>query len=62
MIAYGGFTYTVRESALKVDWEENPLSYWGAEPASAVLGPNAQSTEPPPPHLLFIILFFMFVT
>ena len=60
-IAYGGFTYTVRESALKVDWEENPLSYWGAEPASEVLGPNALSLpHPHPPLLLFIIIGYLF--
>ena len=53
--------YTVRESALKVDWEENSLSYWGAEPASEVLGPNALSLpHPHPPLLLFRIIGYLF--
>ena len=32
----GGCTDTVRESALEVDWERNPLPHWGLEPASVL--------------------------
>ena len=35
-IAHGGCTDTVRESALKADWEKNTLPYRGIVPASAL--------------------------
>ena len=34
--AHGGCTDTVRESALEVDWEKNPLPHRGLEPASVL--------------------------
>ena len=36
---------TVRESALKVDWEKIPLPLWGIKPAVAVYRSNALPTE-----------------
>ena len=50
-IAHWGCTDTVRESALKVDWEKNPLPHRGIEPASAACRSDALPTEltPPPP-------------
>ena len=35
-IVHGGCTDTVRESALEVDWEKNPLPHLGFEPASVL--------------------------
>ena len=32
-IACAGCFNTIRESALKVDWEKNPLTHWRAKPA-----------------------------
>ena len=40
----------VRESALKVDWEQNPIPHWGIEPASTAWQSNALTnwaTSPP---------------
>ena len=34
VIAHGGCTDTIRESALEDDWEKNPLLNWGLEPRS----------------------------
>ena len=36
-IAHGGCANTIRESALKVDWEKNPLAHRGVEPTSVTL-------------------------
>ena len=35
----------VRESALKADWEKNPLPHGGVEPASAVCWSDTLPTE-----------------
>ena len=43
-IAHEGCTDTVRESALKVDWEKNPLLHRGIEPASAACRSDALPT------------------
>ena len=49
--AHEGCTDTVRESALKADWEKHPLPRWGIEPASATCRASALPTEsyPCPP-------------
>ena len=39
-IAHGGCTNTVREPAVKVDWEKNPLPHRGIEPWSVLLAPG----------------------
>ena len=44
-----GCTDTVREPALKVDWEKNPLLHRGIEPASAACRSDALPTELHPP-------------
>ena len=36
-IAHGGCANTVRESALKADWETNPVHHLGLEPESVLL-------------------------
>ena len=36
MRLHTGAVWTVRESALKADWEKNPLLHWGLKPASAL--------------------------
>ena len=40
-----GYTDTVRESALKDDWEKNPLPHQGIELASAACQSDALPTE-----------------
>ena len=54
VIAHGGFTNTVRESALKVDWEKNPFLLQGLERVSVLylaFQLDALSTELSPfPH------------
>ena len=53
VIAHESCTDTVRESALEVDWEKNPLPHPGIEPASGACQSDALSTElHPHPHLL----------
>ena len=49
---------TVRESALKVDWEKNPLPHQEKEPALAACRSDALPTElHPHPCFLFVCLF-----
>ena len=53
-----GRTDTVRESALKVDWEKNPLLQCGIEPASAACRSDALPTWLHPfPEFFFNIIF-----
>ena len=47
--ACGGCINTVRESALRVDWEKNPLPHGGIEPASVACLFNALPAELHPP-------------
>ena len=49
-VAHGGARTHVGESALKVDWEKNPLPHRGIEPASAACRSDALLAEPHP-HL-----------
>ena len=49
-------TDTVRESALKVDWERNPLPYRGIAPASAACRSGALPTQPTSPLAYHIAL------
>ena len=57
-----GRTDTVRESALKVDWEKNPLLYQGIKPASAACQYDTLLTElhPTPVHNAVIFSLVMF--
>ena len=61
-IAHGGCTNTVRESALEVDWEKNPLLHQGLEPAS-LFGLAFQSDTLPAklflPLYLPLFIFFL---
>ena len=50
-IAHEGCTDTVRESALKVDWEKNPLPHRGIEPATAGYSTNWTRR----PHLVTVL-------
>ena len=63
-IAHGGCTNTVRESALEVDGEKNPLLHQGLEPAS-LFGLAFQSDTLPaklflPLYLPLFIYFFKY--
>ena len=51
-IAHGGVR-TPEESALKVDWEKNPLPHRGIEPASAACRSDALPTETTSPSAGF---------
>ena len=44
-MAHGNVQSHVRESALKGDWEKNPLPHWGIEPALAECWSHALPTE-----------------
>ena len=64
----GCCTDTVRESALKVDWEKNPLPHRGIEPASAACRSGALPTKLHPhisvyidvhlTNIMFIVFFY----
>ena len=59
-IAHWGCMNTVRESALKVDWEENPLLHQGIGPASVFCLAVQSSTlhiELFCPAIIIIMLF-----
>ena len=45
-IAHGGCANTVRESALKADWEKNPVHHRGLEPESVLLQPFQSDAVP----------------
>ena len=45
VLVHRGCMNTVQESALKVDWEKNPLSHQEVEPWSAACWLNALPTE-----------------
>ena len=49
-IAHGGCANTVRESALKADWETNPVHHLGLEPESVLL--QAFQSDAVPTELL----------
>ena len=59
-----GCTDTMKGSALKVDWEKNPLPHQAIEPASAACQSNTLPTELHPQPLLTILMqqkcFFFF--
>ena len=58
-IAHRGCTDTERESALKVDWEENPLPHRGIKPASVAWWSDAVANwATSPPHLLHTCSLF----
>ena len=51
VIAHRGCSDTVRQSALEVDWEKNPLSHQGLEPKSVLCLAFQSDTLPVEPSL-----------
>ena len=63
-IAQWGCTDTVRESALEVDWEKNPLLDWGLRLTLVlclVFVLDILPTELSPPHLLQVFQYLIWV-
>ena len=58
VIAHGSVQTHVRESALKVDWEKNPLLHQGIEPASVAWRSDALSMS----YILILRGPFLLVT
>ena len=56
-----GCTDTVRDSALKADWEKNPLPHRGMEPVPAASRSDALQIKlpPPPPKVIMHNMFYL---
>ena len=64
-VAHGSCTDTLRESALKVDWEKSPLPHQGLEPTSVLrqaLQSDALPTELFPLPNVFLCFAEMLMT